>query len=103
MSLRKIDENMIDDKFTKKVKDIDTKTQELTSQLADKVGGGRKAEPEDLSENVLALVTGQGTINLESIPQNESVTMEKLDSVLRNGISGLLDVMTNENAPWEVI
>lgn len=37
-----------------------------------------KIEPEDASERLLQLVTGQGTINLESIPQDESVTPTKL-------------------------
>lgn len=37
MTLRKIDENMIDDKFTKKVSDLTTKSDVLSSQLADTV------------------------------------------------------------------
>ena len=51
---------------------------ETTAQLADKVGGGVKAEPEDLSATTLGLVTGTGgPINLMSIPQDYSVTPEK--------------------------
>lgn len=36
-----------------------------------------KLEPEDLSENTLGLVTGTGTVNLLSIPQDLSVTPKK--------------------------
>ena len=47
-------------------------------QLADKVGGGVKAEPEDLSATTLGLVTGTGgPINLLSIPQDKSATWAK--------------------------
>ena len=47
-------------------------------QLADKVGGGVKAEPEDLSATTLGLVTGTGgPINLLSIPQDKSATWTK--------------------------
>ena len=50
----------------------------LGSQLADKVGGGVKAEPEDLSATTLGLVTGTGgPINLLSIPQDKSATWAK--------------------------
>jgi hypothetical protein len=50
----------------------------LTSQLAEKIGGGVKAEPEDLSATTLGLVTGTGgPINLLSIPQDKSATWAK--------------------------
>ena len=50
----------------------------LKSELADKVGGGVKAEPEDLSATTLGLVTGTGgPINLLSIPQDKSATWAK--------------------------
>lgn len=52
---------------------------ETTAQLAHKIGGGVKAEPEDLSATTLGLVTGTGgPINLLSVPQDNSVTMAKL-------------------------
>lgn len=38
-----------------------------------------KIEPEDASERLMALVTGEGIINLESIPQDYSVDLEKLN------------------------
>src|SRR5690606_9881224 len=41
-----------------------------------------KIEPEDWSERALALVTGDGTINIESIPQNQSVSREKYDKAI---------------------
>ena len=50
----------------------------VKQQLADKVGGGVKAEPEDLSATTLGLVTGAGgPINLLSIPQDKSATWAK--------------------------
>lgn len=47
-------------------------------QLTHKIGGGIKAEPEDLSATTLGLVTGTGgPINLLSIPQDKSATWAK--------------------------
>ncbi|AQU79705.1 hypothetical protein [Planococcus faecalis] len=75
----------------------------LGQQLAEKIGQGVKAEPEDLSENTIALLTGQGSINLLSIPQDDSVTLDKMEPSLRVELSDFLDTITNENAPWEVV
>lgn len=59
----------------------------LTSQLAEKVGGDVKAEPEDLSATTLGLVTGTGgPINLLSIPQDSSVTFGKLGGYLADAL-----------------
>ena len=50
----------------------------LSQQLQHKVGGDKKAEPEDLSARTLGLVTGTGgPINLLSIPQSKSVSIDK--------------------------
>lgn len=58
----------------------------VKQQLADKIGGGIKAEPEDLSATTLGLVTGNGgPINLLSIPQNKSVTSEKTNFIEPSG------------------
>lgn len=58
---------------------IDEVRLETTAKLAHKIGGGVKAEPEDLSATTLGLVTGTGgPINLLSVPQDNSVTMAKL-------------------------
>ena len=55
-----------------------TRLVSVESQLADKIGGGVKAEPEDLSATTLGLVTGTGgPINLLSIPQDKSATWAK--------------------------
>ena len=51
--------------------------QSLTTQMAQKVGQGTKAEPEDLSDRTLQLVTGGGTVNVLSEPQNYSVNPKK--------------------------
>lgn len=52
---------------------------EVSTQLAQKVGLGKKAELEDLSADVLSAIEGgEGTeFNLMSIPQDYSVTPEK--------------------------
>lgn len=57
---------------------LQTDIAEVSAQLAQKVGGTVKAKPEDLSAETLGLVTGTGgPINLNSIPQDYSVTPEK--------------------------
>ena len=72
----------------------------VKQQLADKVGGGVKAEPEDLSATTLGLVTGTGgPINLLSIPQDASVTPIKTtfmrESInLNKGVANDLDITT---------
>jgi lysophospholipase L1-like esterase len=69
----------LDKKETKFASDIAS----LSSSLAQKANQEEvrlksvKVEPEDWSERALALATGQGTINLLSIPQDGSVTPEK--------------------------
>jgi hypothetical protein len=56
----------------------------LASQLAQKATKAEtrlksvKLEPEDLSETTLGLVTGAGTVNLLTVPQDGSVTKSKL-------------------------
>lgn len=50
----------------------------LSQQLAEKVGGQRKLLPEELSDEAMALVTGNGTVNVLSEPQKESVDFSKL-------------------------
>lgn len=50
----------------------------VDQMLSGKRDKSEKLEPEDLSENVLHLVTGEGSINLESIPQDNSVSPSKL-------------------------
>lgn len=70
----------------------------LGSQLENKIGGGVKAEPEDLSAATLGLVTGTGgPINLLSIPQNASVTKAKLDAELTGEINALFPLDPNVN------
>lgn len=58
---------------------LDAEYKELNLDLNGKVGGVIKAEPENLSERTLALLTGTGSVSLLSIPQNESVSYEKTD------------------------
>ena len=55
---------------------LDKEHNEVTTQLAEKVGQGKKAELEDLSPIVLSAIEGgEGTsFNLLSIPQDKSVT-----------------------------
>ena len=58
---------------------------DTTVQLTQKVGGGKKANLEDLDETVLnAIEGGEGTsFNLLSIPQDNSTTFEKLGADLK--------------------
>ena len=63
------------------------KLTEVNAQLAQtelvKLGGGVKAQPEDLSAETLGLVTGTGgPINLLSVPQDDSVTKEKMAGLI---------------------
>lgn len=65
----------------------------VEQQLAHKIGGGVKAEPEDLSATTLGLVTGAGgPINLLSIPQDSSVTPTKTDFLDYDMSPNLLDL-----------
>ena len=58
---------------------LDKEYNEVTAQLAQKIGDGKKAELEDLSPTVLSAIEGgEGTsFNLLSIPQDSSVTPKK--------------------------
>lgn len=85
------------------ISDLRTKLDEIddkhTTQLKKKIGGGVKAEPEDLSAKTLGLVTGTGgPINLLSIPQDDSVTRAKLDATLESEIDLLFPPDPNKNA-----
>lgn len=77
---------------------------EVTAQLAQKVGTGTKAELEDLSGAVLAAIEGgEGTtFNLLSIPQNDSVTEEKLHPSIRSNLMAVLNAIKVEGQSWEV-
>ena len=57
-------------------------------QLLEKVGGGKKAELEDLSANVLSAIQdgGETSFNVLSIPQDKSVDNAKLKSDLKRDI-----------------
>ena len=61
---------------------------DTTTQLAQKVGGGNKAELEDLSSTVLSAIEGgEGTeFNLLSIPQDNSVTEKKTTFIESNNL-----------------
>ena len=63
------------------------KVNDFDARLAQKVGGSKKAEPENLSERTLSLITGNGTINIESIPQDESVSPSKLERETKDILS----------------
>lgn len=56
---------------------LEPKITDLTTKLTGKVGGGIKAEPEDLAPRTMALVTGGGSVNVLSEPQIGSVSHEK--------------------------
>src|SRR5690606_13284873 len=59
-----------------------------------------KIEPEDASDRLLALVTGEGTINLESIPQANSVDATKLEPSLRDGLTfPVVNLLENGDFP----
>ena len=61
----------------------DNKQQQTAEQLVQKVGLGKKAEMEDLSDTVISAMTGGATVNMLSIPQDRSVTpIKKADSVI---------------------
>lgn len=70
------------------------------AQLADKANREEarlkteKLNPEDLSERSLALITGESEISIQSIPQNDSVTLEKLSPLLRS-------IFITEGEVWE--
>ncbi len=76
---------------------------EVTAQLQQKVGLGVKAELEDLSANVLGAIDGTGgTFNLLSVPQDDSVTIEKMSPDLRLFIADWQAVLTTENESWVI-
>ena len=50
-------------------------------EISQKIGGGKKAELEDLSSEVISAIDGTGgPFNLLSVPQDKSVTSEKISS-----------------------
>lgn len=59
---------------------LETKTSKeyVDKNLNNKLDKTYKMEPENCSEKLLSLVTGTGQINLLSIPQDDSVTTEKI-------------------------
>ena len=68
----------VETKLTEKEATFAPRMLSVEQQLAEKIGGGVKAEPEDLSATTLGLVTGTGgPINLLSIPQDKSATWAK--------------------------
>jgi len=75
---------------------------EVTAQLAQKANKeetrlkAQKIEPEDWSERALALATGQGTINLLSIPQDGSVTTRTLSSEIASKLNSVYSPIKNE-------
>ena len=81
---------------------LDKEHQQVTAQLAKKVGGDVKAELEDLSETVLSAIEGgAGTsFNLLTIPQDGSVTTAKFHPDIRNNLVVLLDAMKTEGQEW---
>lgn len=63
--------------------EADNKQQKTSEQLVQKVGLGKKAEMEDLSDTVISAMTGGATVNMLSIPQDRSVTpIKRADSVI---------------------
>lgn len=63
--------------------EADNKQQQTSEQLVQKVGLGKKAEMEDLSDTVISAITGGATVNMLSIPQDRSVTpIKRADSVI---------------------
>lgn len=83
-----------------KVAELAPTIQQVTAQLAQKVGLGKKADLEDLSETVLSAIEGGtgSSFNLLSIPQNDSVSKAKLDAELKNEINSLFPINPNKNA-----
>ena len=67
------------EKVDNKVTELTPRLNELTAQLAQKVGSGKKAELEDLSPTVISAIEGgEGTsFDLLTIPQDGSVTPVK--------------------------
>lgn len=66
--------------YARRIGDLEEENESLSTQLAQKVGGGKKAELEDLSGEVLSAIEGgEGTsFELLSVPQDDSVTDDKL-------------------------
>jgi hypothetical protein len=82
----RLDVDRIDEQIKKlDVASVTQRMDEVDAQLAQKPSYDEarlksvKLEPEDLSEETLGLVTGTGSVNLLSIPQNRSVSYEKTD------------------------
>lgn len=77
MALNKISKNMLEKSFVDEVDAINQQVESANQQLAEKVGGVVKAKMEDLDDEVISAVTGGATVNVLSIPQDESVTFRK--------------------------
>lgn len=56
-----------------------------------------KLNPSDMSEETLSLMTGGGEINLESIPQDNSVTMPKFAPDLRSDLRDLFNAFVEQD------
>ncbi|MGZ0934797.1 SGNH/GDSL hydrolase family protein [Streptococcus thermophilus] len=88
-----------------RLEEVDNKQQQTisqleqtNSQLVQKVGLGKKAEMEDLSDTVISAMTGGATVNLLSVPQDRSVTpIKKADSIIPvvKDLNNYIDVSTD--------
>lgn len=67
------------------------------SYLDSEKRGMEKINPEDLSEDTLSLVTGDGEINLLTIPQDNSVSMPKFEPSLRKDINDLFNAFVEQD------
>lgn len=77
--------DILDEEIAKKVDRIEAR---LRTQ---------KIEPEDASERLLELITGDGEINLLTIPQDNSVTMPKFEPGLRQDFQDLFGAFVEQN------
>lgn len=90
--------------YQKRIEDLEENDESITTQLAQTAQKAEvvselnrkrdkivKIEPEDLSERSIALATGDGTINLESIPQDLSTTYKKTDFLYLDTNENLFD------------
>src|SRR5690625_3995215 len=77
--------DILDDEIAKKVDRIEAR---LRTQ---------KIEPEDASERLLGLITGDGEINLLTIPQDNSVSMPKFEPDLRQDFQYLFGAFVDQS------
>src|SRR5699024_12461170 len=82
--------------------ETDRKLGNLTTQLAETVkkNEGGSVSPMMLTEETLSLVTGEGTINLESIPQDGSVSVDKFSPDIKYKMEALLSALVVEGEEW---